>query len=93
MRRDRNVCSRCGGRGHWSASCGTKPDWREGDPVSGVRGRASGGRWPRTFSGRFRPSQGGLHVIQDTMDDGAAEHSDAYSSNDATAGLQVLSKN
>ena len=93
MRRDRNVCSRCGGRGHWSASCGTKPDWRAGDPVSGVRGRGSGGRGPRTFRGRFRPGQGGLHVIEDSMDDGAAENNDAYSSNDGTGGLQVLSKN
>ena len=55
-RHDRNVCTRCGGKGHWSASCGTKPDWKSGDSVNGYR---VGG-----FSrGQSRPQGGSYNMI------------------------------
>lgn len=92
-RRDRNVCSRCGGRGHWSASCGTKPDWREGDPVSGNRGRGGTSRGARSFGERRRGGMGAFHLLEESMEEGASAADDVDTANNGAADSQIFSKN
>lgn len=63
-RRDRNICTRCGGKGHWSASCGTKPDWKAGDPVNGYRARGGQGHRSGGFArGRGRSHGGSYNIV------------------------------
>ena len=66
---DRNACTRCGGKGHWSASCGTKPDWKTGDPVNRYRTRGGQSHHVGGFSrGQSRP-QHGCYIMVDGYDE------------------------
>ena len=92
-RRDRNIGSRCGGKGHWSASCSTKPDWKEGDPVSGYRGRSGVSRGVKSFGVRRRGASGAFHVLEEAL---GRENEAANDVNDANHGVPysgILSKN
>jgi len=68
-RRDRNVCTRCGGKGHWSASCGTKPDWKMGDPVTGYRERGERNNRMGRFSRRRCRYESGVYNTVDGYDE------------------------
>jgi len=93
IRRDRNICSHCGGKGHWSASCGTKPDWKEGDPVSGYRGRGGTSHGMRSFGARRRGRTGAFHMFEEVVDEDASGLDDMNAANDGIAGSHILSKN
>ncbi|PUU74637.1 hypothetical protein B9Z19DRAFT_1132958 [Tuber borchii] len=92
-RRDRNVCTRCGGKGHWLASCGTKPEWKEGDPVSGYRGRGGTSRGTRTFGARRRGGTGALHLMGEGVGDSGIAVDGVDTADDGIAGSQELPKN
>ncbi|PUU72667.1 hypothetical protein B9Z19DRAFT_1137040 [Tuber borchii] len=92
-RRDRNVCTRCGGKGHWSASCRTKPEWKEGDPVSGYRGRGGTSRGTRSFGARRRGGTGALHLMREGVVDSGIAVDGADTADDGIAGSQEHPKN
>ena len=92
-RRDRNICSRCGGRGHWSASCGTRPDWKEGDPVSGYRGRSGVSRGPRSFGERRRGRSGAVHMLEEDVEGDTEGANAVNAANHELVNSHLLSKN
>ena len=57
--RNQNICARCGGKGHWSASSCTKPDWKMGDPVTGYREPDKGNNPLGRFSHRHGQHENG----------------------------------
>ena len=92
-RRDRNICSRCGGKGHWSALCGTKLDWKEGDPVSGYRGRSGVSRGVKSFEGRPRGASGAFHVLEGALGGKNEAENDVNDANHEVPYSGIVSKN
>jgi len=63
-RRDQNICTRCAGKGHWSISCGTKPDWKVGQLVNGYHWHGGQGHHRGGFSrGQGSPHGGSFNMV------------------------------
>ena len=92
-RRDWNICARCGGKGHWSASCGTKPDWKEDDPVSRYRKRSGVSRGAKSFGGRRKGTSGAFHLLEETLDGENEAGNDVNAANQGELDSGMLSKN
>ncbi|RPA89416.1 hypothetical protein L873DRAFT_660484 [Choiromyces venosus 120613-1] len=73
---DWNIGSLCGKKGHWSAICRIRVDWRMGDPINGVGYHGQGGQSSHSsgFCHSYRRSDGaGFHIIEGTPESDGTE--------------------
>ena len=92
-RHDRNIGTRCWGRGHWSGSSGTRPDWKPGDPVNGYRWHGGQRRRMGGFSRRPGPlDSGNFHIVETyegtASEEPGLEYKDSGTGRDASEGKQ-----